>query len=236
MDPLLELEFSSKLILVNFSNFSSWYYRSSLLKLLYANGHDPKLIQSYLDNDYRRIESATFVEPTDQSVWLYLRWLFNIYSKGLQYLVSQKCLSCNKVNRFVWTSTEVEGEYIFAIELANLIDSIDSLSVYINDIFVLLPPFIQANDSVWYTKVKYENIFENGSLYRFTLKSKDDSILEVTFNHSRKDENENFVCFTYNFETNFEAGSKIDSEKYESLKTLLEMEPDNKCKHFVSFK
>lgn len=63
-----ELKFSTEKILQNFSNYSSWHYRSILYKTL-----SPKsdLFKEELD----LVQNAAFTDPNDTSAWFYQRWL-----------------------------------------------------------------------------------------------------------------------------------------------------------------
>ncbi|MBW0511563.1 hypothetical protein O181_051278 [Austropuccinia psidii MF-1] len=73
-----ELNFSARQIESNFSNFSAWHYRSKLL--------EPELTQSIdqEENQQRRlieelewVRGALWIDPNDQSAWLYHRWLMS---------------------------------------------------------------------------------------------------------------------------------------------------------------
>ncbi|XP_022919133.1 geranylgeranyl transferase type-2 subunit alpha [Onthophagus taurus] len=64
---LEEIKFSTERLNVNFSNYSSWHYRSTLRKL------DDESIQGELD----LVKSAVFTDPADSSAWFYLRWVLS---------------------------------------------------------------------------------------------------------------------------------------------------------------
>jgi len=64
--PEQELQFTTEKIVSNFSNYSSWHLRSTLL---------PQLSQDYLSDELQLVKNAAFTDPNDQSVWLYHRWL-----------------------------------------------------------------------------------------------------------------------------------------------------------------
>lgn len=64
-----ELQFTMKMIETNFSNYSAWHYRS---KLFSAAGKDE---ESTKISELSLVESAAFTDPSDQSAWIYQRWL-----------------------------------------------------------------------------------------------------------------------------------------------------------------
>lgn len=64
-----ELTFSTERINVNFSNYSSWHYRSTLFKKI-ADEH-------LITKEIKLVESAIFTDPADSSAWFYLRWILS---------------------------------------------------------------------------------------------------------------------------------------------------------------
>lgn len=64
-----ELKFTMEMIESNFSNYSAWHYRS---KLYSAAGKDE---ESTKISELSLVESAAFTDPSDQSAWIYQRWL-----------------------------------------------------------------------------------------------------------------------------------------------------------------
>ncbi|TSL61140.1 Syntaxin-binding protein 3 [Bagarius yarrelli] len=69
-----ELQYTEHLISSNFSNYSSWHYRSTLLPLLFAPQPDPPK-RLLLCLEYELVQNAVFTDPNDQSAWFYYRWL-----------------------------------------------------------------------------------------------------------------------------------------------------------------
>ncbi|XP_053558352.1 geranylgeranyl transferase type-2 subunit alpha isoform X2 [Bombina bombina] len=94
-----ELEFTSSLITKNFSNYSSWHYRSKLLPEIYP---DPqrrgRVTEEALLSELELVQNAFFTDPNDQSAWFYHRWLLGRADQALS-------IPCILVNlRGAWAS------------------------------------------------------------------------------------------------------------------------------------
>lgn len=76
MDILEEIDYTLTKIQQNFSNFSSWYYRSCL----YTEASLKNMVNfdDIWEKEYDLVENAIFTDPSDQSAWFYHRWLANI--------------------------------------------------------------------------------------------------------------------------------------------------------------
>ncbi|KAA0706755.1 Geranylgeranyl transferase type-2 subunit alpha [Triplophysa tibetana] len=88
-----ELQFTDRLIGSNFSNYSSWHYRSTLLPQLHPQSasdsapnassshtaspqtHSHRVCEEQLLTEYELVHNAFFTDPNDQSSWFYYRWL-----------------------------------------------------------------------------------------------------------------------------------------------------------------
>jgi len=68
--PASELAYTQEKIEANFSNFSAWHQRSKVFEAT-RDLEDPKT----LDEEFGFVMQAMYTMPSDQSAWLYHRWL-----------------------------------------------------------------------------------------------------------------------------------------------------------------
>ena len=72
-DLSAELAFTEKKISENFSNYSAWHQRSLLLTAEF--GEDSDVFAEKLREEIAFVKNAFFVEPADQSAWIYYDWI-----------------------------------------------------------------------------------------------------------------------------------------------------------------
>ncbi|GMS95744.1 hypothetical protein PENTCL1PPCAC_17919 [Pristionchus entomophagus] len=76
-----ELSFSEKLIADNFSNFSAWHMRMSLIPRFEDMETGERLMsQETVKEEIKRVANAMFTDPEDQSAWMYARYIIHLYS------------------------------------------------------------------------------------------------------------------------------------------------------------
>ncbi|CAG9768960.1 unnamed protein product [Ceutorhynchus assimilis] len=62
-----EIKFSTDCLNNNFSNYSSWHYRSTLRQL----------DENCIEDELNLVQSAVFTDPADSSAWFYFRWVLS---------------------------------------------------------------------------------------------------------------------------------------------------------------
>ncbi|XP_072755996.1 geranylgeranyl transferase type-2 subunit alpha [Anoplolepis gracilipes] len=111
-----EFEFSTTKILNNFSNYSSWHYRSRILyKMFGTTLEEIPIIDEKYKEELDLVMDATFTDPNDSSAWFYQRWLLD------------KCMTTCRL----WRALVKEDTAIIVIDNNILIEPV-SLSLYIN--------------------------------------------------------------------------------------------------------
>lgn len=127
-----ELNFTFDKISNNFSNYSSWHYRSKLLPLVHPDDdclHGIK--ESALLGEFSHTMNAVFTDPNDQSAWFYHRWLLGRKDRPFEVdLIS--------VSRPIDDSADIDGRGVLVFSKAVKVGESVDVKVRIDD--VLIPP------------------------------------------------------------------------------------------------
>ena len=106
ISPEEEFNFSTSKILNNFSNYSSWHYRSQLLSKMFRSCNEQSIDDKKKD-ELELVMNATFTDPSDSSAWFYQRWLLG--SHEFSPALSQALLMDNNVTLLIDQSVSADG-------------------------------------------------------------------------------------------------------------------------------
>ncbi|KAG0339448.1 hypothetical protein BG000_002080 [Podila horticola] len=80
-----EFDFTTTKISQNFSNYSAWHNRSTLLGKLAENLTERER-EATVDNEFDLVKNAIYTDPEDQSAWLYDLWLIGREQRSISIL------------------------------------------------------------------------------------------------------------------------------------------------------
>ncbi|XP_033311092.1 geranylgeranyl transferase type-2 subunit alpha isoform X1 [Bombus bifarius] len=173
ISPEEEFEFATSKILNNFSNYSSWHYRSLLLSKIFHNS-DQNNINEKKKQELDLVMNATFTDPSDTSAWFYQRWLLDtheclpILSQALiqdnnvilfankNILAESICLQINNENENVqWKSLyETKISKLWFGKFKKQLNEAKNVQIEIEGI---LYPLLCVNQKWIYRKRKYKS-------------------------------------------------------------------------------
>lgn len=203
-----EYQFCDEKIQKNFSNYSSWHYRSQLLPLLYPHESDltRPISEEKLKEELEIVITAAFTDPNDSSAWFYQRWLLGYSDPKLD-------IACFKLTK--------NFALIAFTKPVNL--NRDGISVAVNSsIDVSTWTSISGNksDAIWIQRGDYDihdvsvKMTYNGNDFSLDTRTINEEVIGIKL-HS----------FGYEF------GAAVLEElnnQLESCNQLLEFEPDSK--------
>lgn len=218
MKPEEELQFCTEKIEQNFSNYSSWHYRSKLLPLLYPNEDSTRMgwpiCEEKLKSELELVLTAAFTDPKDSSAWFYQRWLLG-YCDNEQEITSAFVSKERAILSFAKPVSLQREKAALKTEIAQL-----------NDLTMWKSTNGQPTDHTWYVE----------ATDAFQLPESSELEISVAFNSANlaitlKREGDEFYALAQ--KTSFAGAlSKpiIDELKsqLESCQQLLEFEPESK--------
>ncbi|CAK9801488.1 Geranylgeranyl transferase type-2 subunit alpha [Anthophora quadrimaculata] len=104
-----EFQFATSKILNNFSNYSSWHYRSRLLSKMFHNSNQENIDEKKKD-ELELVMNATFTDPSDSSAWFYQRWLLDTHESS--FILSQALVKDNNVILLANKNISTESIYL----------------------------------------------------------------------------------------------------------------------------
>ncbi|CAB3980814.1 Geranylgeranyl transferase type-2 subunit alpha [Paramuricea clavata] len=114
-----EFEFTSNKIKENFSNYSSWHYRSKLLPKIYpaGPGDTERIEEQALLKEFQLVQNAFFTDPNDQSAWFYHRWLLGRARNELAILLAYVRRSNDHISLYLLYNQSVKLEKVSSVTL-----------------------------------------------------------------------------------------------------------------------
>lgn len=233
--PILdEFKFTSKKIEENFSNFSSWHYRSCLYKQLLKDNFDITELKLMINQDFIIIKNAIFTDPNDQSPWLYFKWLLKFENS----LITVEEPTTN-VARFLLINKS-EDHHLFAIEFTEPILRITDLDLQLkidNNLVEFENWHLLDNHdgSIWLATIKV-HIKSNNVDQRDFLLSIKNQVIHQKFSYKIPiNDKVNSYIYVNNYYQMCDEKQKNISNRIEDLKILLDIESDSKCTYFEFF-
>lgn len=219
-----EIDFTLNQVKQDFSNFSSYFYRSALLTE--ADKKNILKIKDIWDKEYDIITTAVWVDPNDQSAWYYHGWLLSVYEQkpiidsfGLDQFVKAVLFHTNHKHLIFYFNQAYTDRPFDIIKIWNQSESLIHHPSWI--------PVDQDFSYIWYFKIEINSI----TAIDFTLNCQN---LHIEFDHSNKPFDSK-IWFSKNVqsETFNKKLRPLNQEKIDNLKLLLSTEPENKCKRII---
>lgn len=197
ISKLDEFKYTYDKISSNFSNYSSWHYRSKLIEDLYVNNKEIKIDEMFFENELSLIENAIFTDPNDQSAWVYHKWLFNEYLHNNTLKLIKLDKNLNKIElKFQVKKPLNFNNDLISIKLNNI--NLTKLVDWTNDCnyywFGIITNSYNEEDS--FSKLKEEK----HDHIKIELNFKGIDTLNFILNKKFNNNDENY---TYEYESNF---------------------------------
>ncbi|CAN7990995.1 unnamed protein product, partial [Ixodes hexagonus] len=216
-----ELSFTMEKIAANFSNYSAWHYRSSLLPKVHPGSREGTVMEDVLLEEYSLVQNATFTDPGDQSGWFYHRWLTGREKPTLDFLLV--CIS--KKTRTV-TLHLTQQIRIQEVDLAIRMNGVPLLPMW-------HAPGMLLSSSLWYTNIPDDALVGDCDIeWMVTVKSRDGAEAHAALSLKVSDQE---ARFTGNIPRNHlfscelsAARTSVLEKELEVCRALHELEPKNK--------
>ncbi|KAI1293735.1 Geranylgeranyl transferase type-2 subunit alpha [Halotydeus destructor] len=209
-----ELDYTLKKIKQNFSNFSSWFYRSSLFTEACDKGLVTSFSKDKWDDEYNLVENAVFTDPTDQSAWFYHKWLSSISFGNDMNSNKKKSRALPMLTKFIIDKTKLKMVLFLDRVTRNL--PLEVLNENGKSLSETFKPMNEVFSDIWYANLPCD------------LKALKITSCENEVNINLEDVMKQIVVYKSNIPARSGSKYSLKSENIESLKCLLQMEPENK--------
>ncbi len=229
-----ELNFTLEKIKQNFSNFSSWYYRSCLFT--YAANKLNFDFSKQWKQEYELVENALFTDPSDQSAWFYHKWLVSTnYGHNMKHSIETNEENIVRINKIVYNSIDS----LVIINLSRPIKYKPLVMVYINENFLTELEWNSASNnlmnSIWYSN---KLSFSDNKISKISFKPiptfaiNPECVEQIDITNDETEDKQLFIWERNSRNADQELG--LEENYLESLRCLRQLEPHNKC-NFVLF-
>ncbi|XP_028392827.1 geranylgeranyl transferase type-2 subunit alpha-like [Dendronephthya gigantea] len=216
-----EFEFTSNKIRENFSNYSSWHYRSKLLPKIHPArpGDTERIEEQALLKEFQLVQNAFFTDPNDQSAWFYHRWLLGRARNELGMILAYARRSDDNISVCLLYNQPVKRENLSSVMLK--LNEVDVNGDWFNPFANSLP------SSIWIARLNFDSketvhlaVSSDEMDVSLTLKM-ELSVCEKWLRFSDQ------IQYVFRSELTAVHHSFLENE-LESCELLLEEEPDNK--------
>ncbi|KAM7303777.1 geranylgeranyl transferase type-2 subunit alpha isoform X2 [Ixodes scapularis] len=219
--PEKELSFTMDKIAANFSNYSAWHYRSSLLPKVHPGSREGTIEEDVLLEEYSLVQNATFTDPGDQSGWFYHRWLTGRERPALDFLLFCVSKETHTVTLHLTQQIRIEE-----VELTVRMDGVPLSLVWQAPSTLLCSP-------LWYADIPGDALVGDcDNEWVATVRSRDGAEAHAVFSVKASEQE---VRFTGNIPRNHlfscelsAARTSVLEKELEVCQALHELEPQNK--------
>ncbi|XP_075425149.1 geranylgeranyl transferase type-2 subunit alpha isoform X2 [Ascaphus truei] len=217
-----ELQFTDNLITKNFSNYSSWHYRSKLLPLIHPDPlRQGRVTEQALLTEMELVQNAFFTDPNDQSAWFYHRWLLG----RADHPLSIRCLLVS-----------VDGAWVaVAFSQPVIVEEEDDLMLFRDDLPLFVswktPDGKQKPSLLWVCALPQGSVSDLCPQCKFQVVWKDGAAEKECFLYRGRRETwcQDSATEEQIFSLDVSEGkSSMLQQELKSCKELQELEPDNK--------
>ncbi|XP_029436471.1 geranylgeranyl transferase type-2 subunit alpha isoform X2 [Rhinatrema bivittatum] len=218
-----ELAFTHGLITRNFSNYSSWHYRSKLLPLIHPDPQrQGRVTEEVLLRELELAQNAFFTDPSDQSAWLYHRWLLGRVDRDVSLL----CVFISREGG--WLSVGFSHPVIVRAGSDDLLLFLDGTPLMVSWLSVDRK---NRSSYLWLCDLPPGSLGDLCPHHTFRVLWKDGAAHKECFLYRGQQESWNRDSATeeqiFRCELSVEKSTVLQSE-LESCKELQELEPENK--------
>ncbi|XP_054166633.1 geranylgeranyl transferase type-2 subunit alpha-like, partial [Oppia nitens] len=228
IDVSEEQKFTLRKIEENFSNFSSWYYRSCLFRTAVTqNNYD---FSQDWHQEYDLVQNAIFTDPTDQSAWFYHKWLVATnYGHNIVCTANELQTKNIQINRVVYNQTTAQ----LSVHFSRPLKFKPLISLKINNNWLTKTEWqstFVGNSSVWFIDFNQLDEFKELTIMSIpTFDVNREAIEEITIKVDNLNDITDKQVLVWERSSNLLDNNLTLEESYlKSLRELHKLEPNNK--------